>query len=908
MSILPVLFFSGLPAAPAGTFHLDYSTYLGGTGTDRAYAVAVDNDRRAYLAGYTASAEFPTADAYQPVLAGGEDAFFAVFSADGASLIVSTYLGGGLNDRAYGLAPAGDGSTHLCGVTSSADFPTLDPYQPSLAGGSDAFVARLDSSGSLVYSTYLGGSGNDTATGIALSGTEACVTGSAASTDFPTLNPYQGQRLGSASAFLSRFNSSGSGLVFSTYLGGSGEDRANDLALGPDGSIHLAGYTASANFPTLNAYQGELKGGTSGFYTRFSSSGSALISSTYLGGGSPDRAVGITLGVDGSVYLAGNTFSADFPTLDPFQGTKAAGVYDAFLTRFSSSGAQMISSTFLGGSGQDYTGGGIGNAAVGRGIFIDDLGRVYLAGSTTSMDFPTRNAYQAGLPGSSAASAFLTVFESSGGALFFSSYLGGSAVDGAAAVAVDGLYWACLAGFTASDDFPTAAPFQSARSGDDDAFLGRMKWITPTPSVTPTPSMTPTPSVTPTPTPTPSITPTPSVTPTPKQGFSQPPFYLRELEDVTIHTPRATQDNGWAYYFQAETGTTGDIEENFSHYRWGSIWDRENTFYSETDFSAPYQLRVWIPPGNEDWNIQAGDYLVLTYDGGQVLRIYLPAVTGSGAGRIYYPDERGSTYIDYSRKNLIQAAPTPTPAGLPWIHDYDGDGVSDIGIFRPASGLWAVRGVTRVYFGAGNDIPVPGDYAGEGITRIGIFRPASGLWAVRGLTRVYFGSSSDSPFPGDYNGNGTAGIAIFRPSTGLWAVRGVTRVYFGTGNDIPVPGYYGEGLFGQIGIFRPASGLWAVRGVTRVYFGAAADEPVPGDYGGSGNWVPSIFRPSSGLWAVRGVTRAYFGSSADDPLPGDYAGEARDEIAVFRPATGLWAVRGITRVYFGSGIDIPVAR
>ncbi len=912
-AISAIIIFGGLlsaPPAPAGTFHLDYSTYFGGTTADRGYALAVNEDREAYLAGSTASTDFPTVDSYQVASAGGEDVFLAAFSAAGSSIRFSTYLGGSGADRAYGLALADDGSAYLCGVTSSADFPTLNPYQGALTGGKDVFISRFDSSGALISASYLGGSGDETGMAIAVAEGGVYVTGSTTSADFPTANAYQpAQPSVSRAAFLSRFDSSVSGMVFSTYLGGNKVDGANDLAVAPDGSIYLTGYTESGNFPLLNSYQGALGGGFDAFLTRFSSPGQPLISSTYLGGQNADLAGGMVLGGDGSIYLAGNTFSEDFPTVNPFQAARAGGSYDAFLTRFSSSGETLISSTYLGGSKLDYVGGDRGNEWAGKGIARDDLGRIYLSGHTESSDFPTRNQLQASLSGDR--SAFLTVFQESGSELFFSTYLGGTGVDTAIASVVDGQRWAYLAGFTTSDDFPTANPVQPARAGGEDAFLSRLKWITPSPSMTPTPSITPSPSITPTPSPTPSITPTPSVTPTPKLGFHHPPLYIRSLEDVAIHTLRATQDNGWAYYFQVETpgeNWDGEGSPDLGGPRWGYIWDRENQFHSETDYSAPYQLRVAIPPGNEDWKIQAGDYLTLTYDGGQVLRIYLPEVIGTGSARIFYPDSLGNTYVNYKLTEKSRCGFAPTPIGLPWSYDYDGDGISDVGVFQREQGLWAIRGVTRAYFGSSDDIPVPGGYAGDGTTRIGLFRPASGLWAVKGVTRTYFGSGSDIPVPGDYKGHGTDRVGIFRPDSGLWAVKGVTRTYFGSGNDIPVPGYYGDGEVQSIGIYRPESGLWAVREITRAYFGNLIDVPVPGDYKGSGSWSPAIFRPGSGLWAAKGVTRAYFGSFSDDPRPGNYGGAACDQIAIYRPATGLWGVRGETRIYFGSRDAIPVSR
>ncbi len=265
--------------------------------------------------------------------------------------------------------------------------------------------------------------------------------------------------------------------------------------------------------------------------------------------------------------------------------------------------------------------------------------------------------------------------------------------------------------------------------------------------------------------------------------------------------------------------------------------------------------------------------------------------------------------------------PTPTPPPPPYLvldgGDYTGDGTSEIAVFRPASGLWAIRDLTRVYFGSPGDLPIPGDYSGNGRTDIGVFRPTSGLWAIRNLTRVYFGSLSDIPVPAGYSGDGDSEIAVFRPAAGLWAVRGLTRAYFGAPGDLPVPGDYLGGGYDQIAVFRPATGLWAVRGITRAYFGREGDRPVPGVYhwyGGAGMMSPqfktqiAVFRPSTGLWAIRGGERSYFGTSGDFPLAGGFAGFVLDDIGIFRPSTGLWAIRGVTRLYFGGPADLPATR
>ena len=273
-------------------------------------------------------------------------------------------------------------------------------------------------------------------------------------------------------------------------------------------------------------------------------------------------------------------------------------------------------------------------------------------------------------------------------------------------------------------------------------------------------------------------------------------------------------------------------------------------------------------------------------------------------------DGEQNPHLAYIDNGVIRHTYWLPSASFPKISsgDYNGDGTSDIAIFRESTGLWAVRGTTRLYFGSAGDLPVSGDYSADGTTDISIFRGSSGLWAVRGVTRAYFGTSSDTAVPFCFNPSSACDIAIFRPSSGLWAVKGVTRVYFGADGDRPVPGDYDGDRIGDIGIFRPSSGLWALKNISRIYFGSSDDTPVPGDYNGEGYWRPGIFRSSSGLWAIRGVTRVYYGSSEDTPVPANYAGSGSDSIGIFHPSTGLWAARGETRVYYGGSGDIPVTR
>ncbi len=240
--------------------------------------------------------------------------------------------------------------------------------------------------------------------------------------------------------------------------------------------------------------------------------------------------------------------------------------------------------------------------------------------------------------------------------------------------------------------------------------------------------------------------------------------------------------------------------------------------------------------------------------------------------------------------------------------DYNGDGLSDIAVFRGSTGLWAVRGVTRFYFGGGADLPAAGDFDGNGTTEAAVFRPAGGLWAARGVTRFYFGSFWDQPVSADFDGDGRTDGGIYRGSTGLWAVRGITRFYYGSHNDRPVPADYGGTGTAAAAVYRGESGLWAIRGQSRFYFGGNADLPLPFDFNGDGTPRAAVFRPEAGLWRLRGGSTFYYGQITDSAAAGDYDGDGSEEAGIFREGSGLWAIRGLTRVYYGGPGDLPATR
>jgi hypothetical protein len=371
---------------------LIYSTYLGGSGGDWAYGIAVDGSGNAYVTGSTGSLDFPTQNPYQGTNQGHpENVFVTKLSSSGNSLIYSTYLGGGEGDYGWAIAVDGSGDAYVTGGTTSPDFPTVNPYQEFYQGCwycSDAFVTKLSSSGnSLIYSTYLGGGSYDHGAGIAVDGSgNAYVTGYTDSPDFPTTpSGYDPTYNGGRDAFVAKFSSAGA-MMYSTYLGGESDDEGRGIAVDGSRNAYVTGTTGSTIFPTMNAYQATFQGGSyypkDAFVTKLYSSGDSLIYSTYLGGANDDEGYGIAVDGSGNAYVAGSTWSSDFPILDAYQTFQ--GSWDVFVTKLSSFGNSLINSTYLGGSSTDQ----------GYGIAVDGSGNAYVTGETWSSDFPTLNPYQ----------------------------------------------------------------------------------------------------------------------------------------------------------------------------------------------------------------------------------------------------------------------------------------------------------------------------------------------------------------------------------------------------------------------------------------------------------------------------------------------------------------------------------
>jgi hypothetical protein len=439
---------------------LSYSTFLGGGNSDEGSSIAVDDSRCVYVTGRTHSADFPTVNPYDGSYNGDYDAFITKFNSAGNGLVYSTYLGGTGLDTGGGIVVDSSDYVYVLGATRSSDFPTANPYDGSQNGGSDAFIAKLNSAGNgLVYSTYLGGSADDGWAQIAVDNLgHVYVSGMTRSSDFPTVNPYDGSYNGSEDVFVTKFNSAGNGLVYSTYLGGSGRDWGIHMAVDDSGCVYVTGWTDSTDFPTVNPYDGSYNGSEDVFVTKFNSTGDGLIYSTYLGGSYKDNAEGIAVDDSGCVYVSGWTHSADFPTVNPYDGSYN-GSWDAFVTKFNSAGNGLVYSTYLGGTDIEN----------GRQIAVDSSGHAYVTGHTYSPDFPTVSPYDGSYNGS--ADVFVTKFNSTGNGLIYSTYLGGSGEDDALGIAVDNSGLAYVTGFTTSSNFPTINAYDSTQDGYSDVFM-----------------------------------------------------------------------------------------------------------------------------------------------------------------------------------------------------------------------------------------------------------------------------------------------------------------------------------------------------------------------------------------------------------------------------------------------------
>jgi hypothetical protein len=702
-------------------------------------------------------------------------------------ILYASFHGGNGDDRVEDIAVDNSGYAFLVGFTMSTNLNVTGGVQGGSGGGQDGFIVKINATGTQrLFSTYLGGSGSDTANGVAItSDGKACITGASdadAQNPLPTTSSrYQGPTsfLGDRNldVFVTKLNAGGNGLEYSTFLGGGNADIGRGIALDAGNKIYVSGDALSKGFPVKEEFQKPDRVEPAAFVAKFDpleSGNDSLIYSSVIRG-DDGRTDGATIAVTpgGVAFIAGTTSATDFlikssSTLPPFQTTNK-GNQDIFVAKISPSGG-LIYSTYFGGTGID----------ISEEIAVDANERAYLVGATTSSaaSFPLKNALDASLGGPE--DGFVAKFNADGTALFYSTYIGGIGNDGVGGVALDGAQNTYIAGFTNNNtSFPTVNGFP-ANVASGGQFVAKI-----------------------------------------------------EHTDATGLTP--------PNLLYADTFGSG-APAGLAIDRKGNLYIGGTTSNSQLASFTAGRFQPSFGGGIND---------------GYVAKI---SATLSDTIGVYRP----STRQFLLRNSNTAGAPDITKnfgiAGdIPLAGDWNGDGETDIGVFRPSSHQFLLRipaflgpNTVVMTFGVTGDQPVVGDWNNDGIDTPGVFRPSTGEWFLTDGPNVdsspivndsfSFGQAGDLAIAGDFDGDGEYGVGVFRPSTGEFFLDEqklnsiASAVFsFGQNGDLPVVGdWRGDGADG-VGVFRPSTGQFFLNdtNVTNatslvVSFGQAGDLPLGG--------------------------------------------------------------------------------
>ena len=450
-------------------------------------AIAVDANGNIYLTGVTTSTNFPTASANQGSKRGTNattDAFVTKLNPAGTTVFFSTYLGGAGNENdatetAGSIALDANGNVYVAGDTVSADFPTTgNAFQPAYAGGvnnpADGFLTRFTASGVLSYSTYFGGQDVDHINGLAIASdgdiTFSGRTRSSQVEGFPLVNAIDTTLAGTADAFVARLESNGASLVFSTFIGGTGDEFSfyrSGHAIDAQGNVYVSGLTSSADYPTTaGAFRTVRTNATNdGFVTKLSANGQTILASTWFGGANGENLVSdVALAPTGDVVIVGETnTTAGFPLVNAYQTTFQGGIRDGFVAKLNATLTSAVFSTYFGGNQRDVV----------RDVAVDTAGTIHIVGTTGSAVFPLVQPVQPTL--ASANDAFIARFGPTG-ALTFSSFLGSTQVnEEGMAVAATSTGQTVAGGWTAGNNFPRVNPYQNLfQGGFTDAWVARI--------------------------------------------------------------------------------------------------------------------------------------------------------------------------------------------------------------------------------------------------------------------------------------------------------------------------------------------------------------------------------------------------------------------------------------------------
>ena len=696
---------------------LSASTLIGGKNFEVGFSVALDKSGNVYVAGHTASSDYPASPGgYVRYYQGGyRDVFISKLDGSLTRLLASTFLGGESSDLAFSLIMDASGDVYVTGSTNSTDFPTTSgAYDKNHNGYADVFVSKLNGSLSVLWaSTFLGGYNDDTAYSVCrdVSG-NLCLTGATYSNDFPTTSgAYDKVQSGNKDAFISKLDGSLSTLVASTYLGGWLSEGGDGIATDASGNIYVAGDTFSSDFPTTSgAYDTTYNQGYDLFLSRLDGSLATLLASTYLGGKKDEYCGSIVMDASGNLYVTGYTSSSNFPTVRGAYDRKLGGNMDAFVSRLNGSLSKLLASTYLGSDGWDGAGS----------IVLDALGNVCLTGHTDSSDFPARPGVRAGtIHDGEETEDYLHVTRLNGSLskLLSLGLMKVADLDSSSSLAVDAFGNVYITGRAGSSEFPTTAgAYDVSYNGLVDAYVSKFSGLYSQP------------------------------------GSFRKGFWLLDANGngVWDGTPK---DDKYAFGKSGDIPVTGD---------WNKDGKTKIGVFREGTWMLDYD-------GNGKWEAAGGDK-TFTFGGATDI-----PVTG-----------------DWNKDGITEIG---VFGGGTWMLDYNGNGT------------WDDAPKDKKYsFGKSAGKPVAADWNGDGKTEIGIVEAGiwmldyngNGTWEGSPKDKKYkLGTSADVPVAGDWNGDGLANIGVFKDGTwmldyngnGKWDGSSKDRTLkFGMSGDKPVVG------------------------------------------------------------------------------------------------------------------------
>ncbi|MEJ7849437.1 MAG: SBBP repeat-containing protein [Pyrinomonadaceae bacterium] len=733
----------------------------------------------------------------------------------------------------------------------------------------------------LAFSTFLGGSESDWGNAIATDAVgNVYIAGRTGSMSFQTTpgafdTTHNGT--GFTDVFVTKVNATGSALIYSTFIGGFYSDDPNDIAVDSSGNVFLIGETRDAvnnNYPTTTgAYDRTHNGNFDVFVTKLNPTGSALVYSTYLGGSDWDRGGGISVDATGNAYLTGFTYdgATDFPTTVGAFDTTQNGFQDAFVTKLNAEGSALIYSTFIGSSGHEG----------GWKIAVDSSGNVFLTGGAYQNGFypTTEGVFDRTHNGEY--DVFVTSLKPSGSALIYSTFIGGANWDTGSGIAVDASGYVFVTGETSSNDYPTTPEaFDTTYNGGQyDAFVTKLDARGAT--------------------------------------LAYSTFIGGSSDDQA--TDLVIDSSGNAFL----TGETLDAVITDYPTTAGAFDTTHNgnsdVFVTKVNSTGSGLLFSSFIGGSSD---DGGSAITVDSEGSA----FLTGITHGG-----FPTTVGAFDTTYNNVGdaFVSKFGASAIASAPF--DFDGDGKSDLSVYRPSAGNWyllrSTEGFNITSWGLASDIVAPGDFDGDGKADFSVFRPSEGNWYIANSSGTFttgqFGLPGDIPVPADYDGDGKDDRAVFRPSNSTWYILNsngfnVREQAFGLSGDRPVPGDYDGDTKADLAVFRPSNGTWyrANSGngnFVEQQWGLNGDIPVNADYDGDNKQDYAVFRPSAASWFILNSTNGSynfrsFGLSGDVPVPGDYDGNGLDDIAVFR--NGFWYIIRSAESYsvtqFGLTGDIAI--